>query len=368
MSEKNKILVSAGGTGGHIFPALAVANELRRTEPDCEILFVGARGKMEMEKVPQAGYEIIGLPVRGMPRKLSFQIFSFIITLMKSWFLARKIVKKFNPDVAVGFGGYASGPVLHWAEKLKIPTIIQEQNSFAGKTNKMLAKKASAICVAYEGMEKFFPKSKIVFTGNPIRKVIFENKSSSNQAIQFFNLNSKKLTVLVLGGSLGARSINNQILDSLSSFSETDYQLLWQTGKLYYDEMIEKTRSIDLTDIRILQFIDRMDMAYSAADVIISRAGAATISELCLVGKPVILIPSPNVAEDHQTHNARALSEKQAAILLPDNKVNMLTDVLEKLISDKELRAELAINIKKLAIPNADEQIANEVRKYLSEK
>lgn len=368
MTKKYKVLISAGGTGGHIFPALAVASELRRTLPNCNILFVGAQGKMEMEKVPQGGFEIVGLPVRGMPRKMSFQMFSFVITLFKSWIMARRIVKKFKPDIAVGFGGYASGPVLHWTERLKIPTVIQEQNSFAGKTNKMLAKKAVAICVAYDEMEKFFPKSKIIFTGNPVRKTIFENPKTAAQAKQYFNLNETKLTVLILGGSQGARSINNQILASLSNFIKTDSQLLWQTGRFYYNEMVEKTKKTDLTDIRVLQFIERMDIAYAAADIIVSRAGAATISELSIAGKPAILIPSPNVVEDHQTHNARSLSDKNAAILLSDNKIKMLPDILNRITSDSNLRAELSTNIKKMAIVDADTKIANEILKHLNKK
>jgi UDP-N-acetylglucosamine--N-acetylmuramyl-(pentapeptide) pyrophosphoryl-undecaprenol N-acetylglucosamine transferase len=363
---KIKILISAGGTGGHIFPALSVANELKRINPDIEILFVGANGKMEMEKVPQAGYKIIGLPVKGMPRKLSLKMFSFVFSLLKSWLQARKIVKNFKPNVAAGFGGYASGPVLHWAARLKISTLIQEQNSFAGKTNKLLSKKAAKICVSYNGMEKFFPKSKIIFTGNPIRKQIFETSNTKTAALNFFSLDSEKLVVLALGGSLGARSINNQILENLDWFENSNIQLLWQTGKLYYGEMVEKSKSANISNVKIHQFIERMDMAYLAADIIVSRAGAGTVSELCVAGKPVILIPSPNVAEDHQTHNARALSEKQAAILLPDNDLQMLTKTLNELINDSEKRQKLSDNIKTLAIDDANTKIANEILNLIS--
>ena len=363
-----KLLISAGGTGGHIFPALAVANEFRSKYPDSKILFVGALGKMEMEKIPQSGYEIVGLPVKGMPRKLSFKMISFIISLIKSMLMARKVVKRFKPTVAAGFGGFASGPVLYWASRMKVPTLIQEQNSYAGVTNKILSKKAKTICVAYDGMEKFFPKEKIVYTGNPVRKSMSLSNVNITEAHEFFNVTNDKPIVLVLGGSLGARSVNNQVLESLPWFIENNIQLLWQTGNLYYSEMVEKSKDYDLTNIRVLRFIDKMDFAYTAADIIVSRAGAGTISELCIVGKPVVLIPSPNVAEDHQTFNARALSEKQAAILLPDNKINELTTVLSKLTKDKELTDELSTNIKKLALANADRDISNEIEKLALQK
>jgi len=363
-----KLLISAGGTGGHIFPALAVANEFRSKYPNSKILFVGALGKMEMEKIPQSGYEIVGLPVKGMPRKLSFKMISFVISLIKSMLMARKIVKQFKPTVAAGFGGFASGPVLYWASRMKVPTLIQEQNSYAGVTNKILSKKAKTICVAYDGMEKFFPKEKIVYTGNPVRKSMSLSNVKISEALEFFNVTSDKPIVLVLGGSLGARSVNNQILESLPWFIENNIQLLWQTGNLYYNEMVEKSKDYDLTNIRVLRFIDKMDFAYTAANIIVSRAGAGTISELCIVGKPVILIPSPNVAEDHQTFNARALSEKQAAILLPDNKIGELTTVLSKLTKDKELTDELSTNIKKLALANADRDISNEIEKLALQK
>ncbi len=363
-----KLLISAGGTGGHIFPALAVANEFRANHPDCKILFVGALGKMEMEKIPQLGYDIVGLPVLGMPRKISLKMIPFIFSLIKSLFKARKIVRQFKPTVAAGFGGFASGPVLFWASRLKIPTLIQEQNSYAGLTNKILSKKAKTICVAYDGMQKFFPQNKIVFTGNPVRKTVLFKDMDYTEVFDFFNLKSNKPVILVLGGSLGARSINNQILGSILWFIENDIQLLWQTGKLYYNEMMDKAKKFDLSNIRILEFIDRMDFAYASANIIISRAGAGTISELCIVGKPVVLIPSPNVAEDHQTYNARALSEKQAAILLPDKKINELTTVLQKLINDKDLTDELSINIKKLALVDADKNISNEIEKLAINK
>ena len=360
-----RLLISAGGTGGHIFPALAVANEFRRKHADSEILFVGALGKMEMDKVPQAGYKIVGLPVMGMPRKLSFKIVKFVFMLLKSLIAARKIVKEFNPNVAAGFGGFASGPVLFWASRMNVPTLIQEQNSYAGVTNKMLAKRASKICVAYEGMGKFFPESKIVFTGNPIRKSLFDNLVSVMESTRFFDLNNDNPTVLVLGGSLGARSVNEAIIKNLEWFPKSNIQLLWQTGKLYYEEMIERSKNLKLDGVKIVQFIDRMDYAYSVADIIISRAGAGTISELCIVGKPVILIPSPNVAEDHQTYNARSLSDNHAAILLPDKKIEDLFSIISKLLDDRELREELRINIRGLAMQKADEDIAKEVENLI---
>lgn len=360
-----RLLISAGGTGGHIFPALSVANEFRRKHPDSEILFVGALGKMEMEKVPQAGYTIVGLPVMGMPRKVSFKFLKFIFMLLKSLIAARKVIKEFKPHVAAGFGGFASGPILYWASRMKVPTLIQEQNSYAGVTNKILSKRARKICVAYEGMNKFFPESKIVLTGNPVRKSLFDNLVSVMESSKFFNLSNDKPTVLVLGGSLGARSINDAIIKNLGWFAKSDVQLLWQTGKLYYDEMIERSKNIDLNGVKIVQFIDQMEYAYSIADIIISRAGAGTISELCIVGKPVILIPSPNVAEDHQTYNARALSDIHAAILLPDKKIGDIINVISKLLDDKELRKELRINIRGLAIQKADEEIANEIEKLI---
>ncbi len=360
-----RLLISAGGTGGHIFPALAVANEFRSKHPDCEILFVGALGKMEMEKIPQAGYNIVGLPIIGMPRKLSFKMFAFVRSLFKSLFMAKRIVKNFKPTAAAGFGGFASGPVLYWASRMKVPCLIQEQNSYAGVTNKILSKRAKTICVAYDGMEKFFPAKKIVFTGNPVRKNLAIKEDSYDEALEFFNIRRDRQTILVLGGSLGARSVNNQVLADLAWFENQNVQLLWQTGKLYYTEMIKKSKAFDQTNIRILQFIDRMDLAYAAADIIVSRAGAGTISELCIVGKPVILVPSPNVAEDHQTHNARSLSDKHAAILLPDKRIHELTHVINKLLNDSELKDELTENITKLALKNADEEIANEIYKLV---
>ncbi len=356
-----RLLISAGGTGGHIYPALAVASSFKEKFPDAEILFVGAQGKMEMEKVPKAGFRIVGLPVKGMPRKFSFKIFPFIYSLIVSLLKARKIIKEFKPDVAAGFGGFASGPVLAWAGIFKVPFIIQEQNSYAGVTNKILAKKATKICVAYEGMERFFPKEKIVYTGNPVRKEITSIETSAAYARDFLGLNPHKTTVLVLGGSLGARSINNQILKLVSWFEQSDLQLLWQTGSLYFEQMRQRSNVKEDSSVHIVKFIDEMDMAFTAADLIISRAGAGTISELCFAGKPVILIPSPNVAEDHQTHNARALSERQAAILLPDNKIETLQKVIEKTLSDKELMDDLSQNIRKLAKPNADQKITAEI-------
>ncbi|HON18796.1 MAG TPA: undecaprenyldiphospho-muramoylpentapeptide beta-N-acetylglucosaminyltransferase [Salinivirgaceae bacterium] len=369
MNQKRplRLLISAGGTGGHIYPALAVASEIRQKYPDAQILFVGAQGKMEMEKVPKAGFDIVGLPVKGMPRRLSFKMVTFVYSLIMSLLKARKLIRNFKPDVAAGFGGFASGPVLAWAGFYKIPYIIQEQNSYPGITNKLLARRASKICVAYDSMDRFFPIEKIVVTGNPVRSELYQAPPSKIMARQKLELNPDKTTVLVLGGSLGARSINNQILSMIKWFQETGYQLLWQTGSLYYEEMVKKANLNEDAPVKIMRFIDAMELAFSAADIIITRAGAGTISELCLVGKPVILIPSPNVAEDHQTHNARALSEKHAAILLPDNKIETLAKVLEKTLNDRDLMNELSENIRKLAKPLSSQNIAAEIMKCVKQ-
>lgn len=363
MSRHKKIIISGGGTGGHIFPAISIANALKKIDSGIEILFVGAEGRMEMEKVPAAGYRIIGLPVAGFYRSLSLRNFQVIAKLMRSLLKARKVLKEFQPDVVVGVGGYASGPVLRQAGRMNIPTLIQEQNSYAGVTNKLLAKRASVICTAYEGMEKYFPAEKIIITGNPVRQSYENLKTVKEEALSFFRLSKEKPVVLVLGGSLGAGSINNSLSSNIEKMKSSEVQWLWQTGK-YYFENVNALVSVSFSDnINVHDFINRMDYAYAAADIIVSRAGAGTISELCLVGKPVILIPSPNVAEDHQTKNARALSDRNAAVFIADKDASTLVDEAVKLITDNHKREELSGNIALMAKKEADIRIAEEVIK-----
>jgi len=363
-----RVIISGGGTGGHIFPAISIANALRKIDPETEILFVGAEGRMEMEKVPEAGYKITGLPVAGIYRQLTLKNIAVIIKLLKSLRIARKVIKEFNPDVVVGVGGYASGPVLRQAGRMGIPTLIQEQNSYAGVTNKLLAKRASVICVAYDGMGKYFPAEKIVKTGNPVRQNFDDLKNLEDEAISYFGLKPEYPVVLVLGGSLGAGSINRSLADNIGKLRDSDVQWLWQTGKHYF-ENVKALVSVSFSgNISVHGFINRMDYAYAAADIIVSRAGAGTISELCLVGKPVILVPSPNVAEDHQTKNARALSDREAAVLINDDKaVKDLVNEVVRLVADIKKRAALSENIKKMADRDADIRIAEEVLK-LSER
>ena len=357
-----RFILSGGGTGGHIYPAVAIANELKRRHPDAEFLFVGAKDKMEMEKVPQAGYEIKGLWISGLQRKLTLKNLMFPFKLISSLLEARKIVKQFKPHVAIGTGGFASGPLLRMAESSGVPCVLQEQNSFAGITNKLLAGKAEKICVAYDGMERFFPKEKIVKTGNPIRMDLVDLKSDKEGAITFFGLDAKKKTLLVLGGSLGARRINQLVEKELDFFENQGLQLVWQCGKLYHEEY----KKHDSEFVKVLPFVNRMDLAYTAADVIISRAGAGSVSELCLVGKPVVFVPSPNVAEDHQTKNAQALVNENAAIMLKESE---LDEHFEKsftaLMTAEELQKSLGQNIKKLAMPKATEHIVDEIEKLL---
>jgi UDP-N-acetylglucosamine--N-acetylmuramyl-(pentapeptide) pyrophosphoryl-undecaprenol N-acetylglucosamine transferase len=362
--KHKRIIISGGGTGGHIFPAISIANALRKIDAETEILFVGAEGRMEMEKIPAAGYRIIGLPVAGLYRSLTFKNFSVLIKLLKSLRKAKKVIRAFGPDVVVGVGGYASGPVLRQAGRMGIPTLIQEQNSYAGVTNKLLAKRASTICVAYDGMEKYFPSGKIIKTGNPVRQNFDNLKSLQDEALTYFNLKKEFPVILVLGGSLGAGSINTSLSDNINVLRDSDCQWLWQTGK-YYFENVKALVSLSFSEnISVHGFINRMDYAYAAADIIISRSGAGTISELCLVGKPVILIPSPNVAEDHQTRNAEALSTRNAALLIKDNMASeTLVDEAIKLISDKSRRDLLSENILKMADRDADIRIAREILK-----
>ena len=362
--KHKRIIISGGGTGGHVFPAISVANALRRTDPDIEILFVGAEGRMEMEKVPAAGYKIVGLPVAGFYRSLTPKNFIVLYKLVTSLFMAHRIIKDFQPDVVVGVGGYASGPVLRQAGRMGIPMVIQEQNSYAGVTNKLLAKKASVICVAYEGMEKYFPAEKIIKTGNPVRQNFENLQNYHNEALKFFRLKKGLPVILVLGGSLGAGTINRSLSENIGKVVSSGCQWLWQTGKNYFEKMSEAVTMAGAQNISLHPFINRMDYAFAAADIIISRAGAGTISELCLVGKPVILVPSPNVAEDHQTRNALALTYRNAAILIKDTDAEkLLLDEAIKLVSNNEEKASLSANILKMADKDADSRIANEVIK-----
>lgn len=370
MKKYLKVIISGGGTGGHIFPAISIANALREINPDVEILFVGALGRMEMEKVPAAGYQIEGLPVAGFKRKLSLSNIAVIFKLLKSIVKARKIVKSFNPDIAVGVGGYASGPVLKVAQRKGIPTLIQEQNSFAGVTNRLLAKKADTICVAYEGMEKYFPKEKIILTGNPVRQGLEDVENLKEEAYEFFNIPSGNKVILVVGGSLGARTINESVLHHIDKIAErNDVTLLWQTGKLYFDEVKTRMSNTKCQNLRVFDFIHRMDLAYSVANIVISRAGAGTISELCLVGKACILVPSPNVAEDHQTKNAMALVKHDAAIMITDkDSVSTLVNQTLLLLDNGEKIKSMEKNIKKLALPNSAQIIASKVIELVERK
>lgn len=364
MKPGKKIIISGGGTGGHIFPAIAIANALKKLDPDTEILFVGANGRMEMEKVPAAGYKIIGLDIQGIQRKSILKNLMFPVKLWLSVRKSVKIIKDFKPDAAVGVGGYASGPLLYAASLKGIPYLIQEQNSYAGITNKWLGKKAQKICVAFDGMEQFFPAANIIKTGNPIRKESVDINGKQMQALELYSLSAFKKTILVTGGSLGARTLNNSIMAGLDKIIAADVQVIWQTGKFYYKGIIEKLGENYHPNVKIVEFLNRMDLAYAAADVIISRAGAGTIAELCVVKRPVILVPSPNVAEDHQTKNALALVQESAAAFIADRDAEeKLVDKAIELLSDKQLQKELSTNIGKLALPNADEVIAKEVFK-----
>lgn len=359
-----RVIISGGGTGGHIFPAISIANAIKKLDASAEILFVGAEGRMEMEKVPAAGYKIIGLSVAGFQRKKIYKNVSVLIKLVRSLLKAKKIVKDFNPNIAVGVGGYASGPLLWAASNLKVPVVIQEQNSYAGITNKLLAKKSKKIFVAYEGMEKYFPKDKIVVTGNPVRQGLEQWNTFRSEAFEYFGLNKNKTTILSIGGSLGARTLNQSISGSLKLIGESDVQFIWQSGKYYYTEASKQLENSGYTNIKLYDFISHMDLAYAATDVVISRAGASSISELCIVAKPAILIPSPNVAEDHQTKNALALVAKNAAVIIKDvDASKTLIDAALKLAKDKERCAVLSENIAKLALLNAAENIAKEIIK-----
>lgn len=355
-----KVLISGGGTGGHIFPALSIANAVKRRMPDAEILFVGALGRMEMERVPAAGYEIEGLPVAGFDRKRLWRNFGVLWKLWKSLRKARRIVREFQPDIAIGVGGYASGPVLKQAQKQGIPTLIQEQNSYPGVTNKLLAPKAGAICVAYDNLDRFFPADKIIKTGNPVRKDLEECSLSAEEAKKELGFDPSRPLVLSVGGSLGARTVNEAIAASLPGLEKEGVQLLWQTGRYGAEQFQGMAR--EYKNVKATTFITRMDLAYKAADVVVSRAGAGTISELQILGKPVILIPSPNVSEDHQRHNAEALSTRGAAIMILDkDAVDQLPATLSKLIGDDKARASLSEKISAMAMRDADEKIVNKI-------
>lgn len=365
MKKNIRIIISGGGTGGHIFPAVSIANAIKEQHPEAEILFVGAEGRMEMQRVPAAGYQIIGLPVAGFDRKHLLKNISVLIKLMKSQIKARRIIKEFKPDAAVGVGGYASGPTLKVAGSMGIPTLIQEQNSYAGVTNKLLAKKACKICVAYEGMERFFDKEKIILTGNPVRQNLLNQQMSREDAIRSFNLDPTKKTVLIVGGSLGARTINNCVLNGLDQIRLSGVQFIWQTGKFYINEAKEKVgQAENYPMLHTTDFITDMAAAYSAADLVISRAGAGSISEFCLLGKPVILVPSPNVAEDHQTKNALALVAKDAALYIKDAEASekLLKTAIET-VQQPETLKKLSTNIAKLAFKDSANTIAEEVWK-----
>lgn len=359
---KYKFILSGGGTGGHIYPAIAIANELKLQFPDAEFLFVGAKDKMEMQKVPQAGYEIKGLWIAGLQRKLTLQNMMFPLKLATSLLESRRIIKQFKPNVVIGTGGFASGPLLQAAGGAGIPTVIQEQNSFPGITNKLLSKKANSICVAYQNLERFFPKEKIVLTGNPVRQDLIDIESKRDEAIAFYDLDPNKKTLLVLGGSLGARRINQLIEKELQNILSQDVQIIWQCGKLYFEDYKKHNQQ----NVRVVDFIERMDFVYAAADMIISRAGASSVSELCIVGKPVIFIPSPNVAEDHQTKNAQAIVDAKGAVLLKESELeSQFSIVFEALLKDKGKQGQLSENIKKLARPDAVKVIVEEIKKLL---
>lgn len=362
----HKVVISGGGTGGHIFPAIAIANEIKNKYPQAEILFVGAKGKMEMEKVPQAGYKIVGLPITGFQRRLAFSNFVLPFKLVYSLIKAYFLLKSFKPNVVIGVGGYASGPILRVASFASIPTMVQEQNSYPGKTNRILSKVVNKICVAYDGLDQFFPKDKIVFTGNPVRNEMVTINGKREEAYSFFGLDPLKKTILVIGGSLGARTLNESIINALNLIQDTQVQVLWQCGKFYYPQYKEKIEEFNKAGIHLNEFIFKMDLAYASADIIISRAGAISVSELALIGKPVILVPSPNVSDDHQTKNALALVNKSAALLVKDTeaKNNLFKEAIE-LLNNQEKATLLATNCLSLGIPNAAERIVNEIENII---
>ena len=364
MEKELRVIISGGGTGGHIFPAVSIANAIKALRPDAKILFVGALGRMEMQRVPAAGYEIKGLPICGFDRKNLLKNFKVLYKIWKSQRMAKQIIKDFQPQVAVGVGGYASGPTLNKAAAMGIPCLIQEQNSYAGVTNKLLAKKAEKICVAYEGMQRFFPAEKIILTGNPVRQALLDTTISREDAIKSFGLDPAKKTILLVGGSLGAKTINESVLQHLDIVKSSDVQFIWQTGKYYSAAIAEQLKGQDIPNLKVTDFISDMGAAYKAADLVISRAGASSISEFCLIGKPVILVPSPNVAEDHQTKNALALSTRDAAIYVKDAEAPAtLLELAVKTVNDEAKLKSLSENVLKLALPDSADIIAKEVIK-----
>ena len=365
VKNKKKVIISGGGTGGHVFPAIAIANALKRKDKNIEILFVGANGKLEMEKVPKAGYPIEGLWISGIQRKLTLRNLMFPFKLISSILKARRIIKNFKPDVVVGVGGYASYPVMSQASWKGIPTLIQEQNSYAGVSNKMLKSKADRVCVAYKNMERYFPEDKIVMTGNPVRKDLLDVADKREEGLKYFGLDLNKKTIVLIGGSLGARSLNDSMATNEDFFKENpDIQILWQVGKLYIEEF-SQTATSALPNVKAQAFIDRMDLAYAMADVVVCRAGALTISELCLLGKPAVLVPSPNVAEDHQTKNAMALVKENAAILVKNENAKDMLQGAMRILENETLKQQLTINIQQLARPDAADDIADEVIKLI---
>ncbi len=358
----HKFIISGGGTGGHIYPAIAIANELKSRFPKAEFLFVGAQDKMEMQKVPQAGYAIKGLWIAGLQRKLTLQNLLFPVKLISSLWKSRAIINSFKPDVVIGTGGFASGPLLQMANSLNIPTLIQEQNSYPGITNKLLSKKANKICVAYENLDRFFPNDKMILTGNPVRQDLISIDSKRAEAIKYFNLDPAKKTLLILGGSLGARRVNQLIEKELDFFASQNVQIIWQCGKFYLDEY----KKYDSNKVQVLAFIDRMDLVYAAADFVISRAGASSVSELSIVGKPVLFIPSPNVAEDHQTKNAKSIVDKKGALMIKESELDEnFSSVFSDLVTNENLQKQLSENIKKLAKVNATNDIVDEIVKLI---
>lgn len=363
MKRSINVLLSGGGTGGHIYPAIAIANEIKRRYPNANFLFVGANDRMEMEKIPESGYEIKGLWISGIQRSLSLKNLSFPFKLLSSLWNARKIIKSFSPNIVIGTGGFASGPTLFMSNRRGIPTLIQEQNSYPGITNKLLSKKADKICVAYDNLERFFPANKMIKTGNPVRQDLLEIKSNDEESAKYFNIDTSKKTLLILGGSLGARMINKHIESQIHWLEKMDIQVLWQTGKLYYNEY---KKYDELRGVQTHAFLNRMDIAYAVADFIISRAGAGSISELCIVGKPTIFIPSPNVAENHQKKNAQALVDNNAAIMIEESKLEVFQDEFKGLVENVDKQKSLSANIKKMALPNATKTIVDEIEKMIN--
>lgn len=369
MNEELRIIISGGGTGGHIFPAVSIANAIKAKHPEAKILFVGAEGRMEMQRVPAAGYDIKGLPIKGFNRANLLKNVSVLMKLWKSLRMARTIIKDFKPQVAVGVGGYASGATLYECSRMGIPCLIQEQNSYAGVTNKLLSKRAKKICVAYEGMERFFPADRIIMTGNPVRQNVLDTPLTEEEARKSFGLNPTKKTILLVGGSLGARTINRAVLEHLNLVEGSNVQFIWQTGKYYHQSILDEMKGKNIPNLKIMDVISDMGAAYKAANLVISRAGASSISEFQLIGKPVILVPSPNVAEDHQTKNAMALVNKNAALFVKDIEApDTLLEMAIRTVSDNEKLNELSKNVKKMGLQNSAEVIADEVMKLINKK